>query len=160
MRFITARNFSQKFFPKLWIMYFLPSTSTDFENTCHKAVLLQPQVLSVKRPELVGCNIWNVDRAALKDHVFFKKSFAVMCYKVRPLRKGTIVENPLKNNAGFNDCQEFSELSALKIGFTFYNGNKQRFPLFLVAVAKRHFILESHWAQASFGLIQHRALCK
>lgn len=84
----------------------------------------------------------------------------MMCYKVKPLRKGTIVENPLKNNVGFNDCQEFSELSALKIAFTSYNGNKQRFPLFLVAVAKRHFILQSHRAQASFSLIQCWALYK
>lgn len=43
-RFITARNFSQKLFPKLWLMQFLPSISKDFENTnCYKAAILQPQ---------------------------------------------------------------------------------------------------------------------
>lgn len=57
-KFTTARNFSQKFFPKLWIMQFLPSISKDFENTnFYKAVNPTTTVLSVKRPELVGCNI-------------------------------------------------------------------------------------------------------
>lgn len=51
------------------------------------------------------------------------------------------MENPFKNNVGFNDSQKFSDVGALKIAFTFYNGNKQRLPLFLVAVAKCHFIL-------------------
>lgn len=51
------------------------------------------------------------------------------------------MENPFKDNVGFNDSQKFSDVGALKIAFTFYNGNKQRLPLFLVAVAKCHFIL-------------------
>lgn len=43
MRSFIARNFSQKFFPKLWIMSLLPSLSKDFENLCHKAIIL-PQL--------------------------------------------------------------------------------------------------------------------
>lgn len=53
----------------------------------------------------------------------------------------SVVENPLKNNAGFTDSQKFSDIGALKIALTFYNGNKERLPLLPVAVAKCHFIL-------------------
>lgn len=55
--------------------------------------------------------------------------------------KISVVENPLKNNIGFTDSQKLSDIGTLKISFTFYNGNKERLPLFLVAVAKCHFIL-------------------
>lgn len=54
---------------------------------------------SIKRSVLVSCNIWNVDRAAFKDHVFLKKSFAMP----KHCGKGSLVENPLKNNVGFKD---------------------------------------------------------
>lgn len=55
--------------------------------------------------------------------------------------KVSTVENPLKNNTGFTDSQKFSDIGALKIAFTFYNGNKEGLPLFLVAVAKCPLIL-------------------
>lgn len=51
------------------------------------------------------------------------------------------MENPLKDNVGFHDSLKFSDINALKIAVTFYNGNKQRFLLPLVAVPKCHFIL-------------------
>lgn len=68
-----------------------------------------------------------------------------MCYKFKSIsEKGSAVENPLKNNTGFTESQKHSEIDALKIAFTFYNWNKERLPLFLVAVAKCHFILQPY----------------
>lgn len=93
--------------------------------------------------------------------MYFSRSHLLWCAtKSKHLTQGPVVENPLKDNVGFNDSQKFSDIGAFKIAFTFYNGNKRNLPLFLVAVAKCRFILESFWMQASFSLIQYWALDK